>query len=278
MLRRKALTHGKSRASAVLAIAAVVFLPLTLPVATAADILRVGEASPSAFDMMPVQIGVAEHIFEKHGLAVEVVDFAGDAKMHQAFAADSIDAGVAGCPGLAFIAKGAPEIAVAAVVEQPRDVAIIVPYETTIKSLDDLKGRKIGISTAGSLTYWMAAELNRVKGWGDRGVAPIAIGDFSGRIAALRTGQLDATFASDGFGFQLEEQNRGASWPQSQNTLATSLQMRSLFRTDWFRPIRMQFGDSWRLGSMRLTSYAITKPRLLQWLRRPQGSTILAGS
>jgi NitT/TauT family transport system substrate-binding protein len=195
--------------SALLTGAAVALLTLTPSLSMAADALRVGESSPGSFDMMPVQIGIAERIFEKHDLTVEVEDFAGDAKMHQAFAADSVDIGVGGAPGLAFVAKGAPEIAVAAVVDQPLDVAIIVSYDSSIHSLDDLKGRKLGISTPGSLTYWLAAELNRVKGWGDQGVTPISIGDFSGRIAALRTGQLDATYASTGLGFQLEDQKRG---------------------------------------------------------------------
>jgi len=48
--------------------------------------------------------------------------------------------------------KGAPEIAVGAIALTPALFGVIVPADSPIHSLADLKGKRIGISTVGSLT------------------------------------------------------------------------------------------------------------------------------
>jgi ABC-type nitrate/sulfonate/bicarbonate transport system substrate-binding protein len=178
--------------------------------AAAADPLRVGVSAPNAFDAVPLYVGSDAGLFKKHGVEVAVVDTAGDAKMHQAMTAGSIDLGFGGGQGLAFIAKGAPELAVAAVVGPPLNLWFIVPYDSPVKSLDDLKGRTVGVSTAGSLTYWLTEELNRAKGWSAGGAKPVELGGASAaRLAAMKAGQIDATFASVGFAAELQEKKEG---------------------------------------------------------------------
>jgi ABC-type nitrate/sulfonate/bicarbonate transport system substrate-binding protein len=177
--------------------------------ADAADKLRVGKAVPSAFSFIVVNVGAEAGIFRHRGLDVEIADFGGDAKMFQAIAAGDLDIGVGGGTDMAFVAKGAPALAVASVVGPPLDVAIIVPYKSPLKSIDDLKGRTIAISTAGSLTDWLVAELIRSKGWEAKSVTPVALGDFTARLAAIRTGQVDASFATPGIAFQMEEKQEG---------------------------------------------------------------------
>jgi ABC-type nitrate/sulfonate/bicarbonate transport system substrate-binding protein len=82
--------------------------------ASAAEKLRVGKAVPEAFSFVPVDIGIRKGIFARHGLELESISFAGDARMQQAAAADSIDILLGSGPAMAFIAKGAPIKAVAA--------------------------------------------------------------------------------------------------------------------------------------------------------------------
>jgi ABC-type nitrate/sulfonate/bicarbonate transport system substrate-binding protein len=177
--------------------------------ARAADKLRVGKAVPSAFSVSVINVGAESGILRKHGIDVEIADFGGDAKMFQAIAAGDLDIGIGGGTDMAFIAKGAPALAVAAVVGPPLDLAIIVPYKSPLKSLDDLKGRTIAISNAGSLTDWLVAELIRRKGWQSKDVTTVALGDFTARLAAIRTGQIDASFATPGIAFQMEEKQEG---------------------------------------------------------------------
>ena len=176
----------------------------------AADTLRVGKASPTAIAMVPVEIGAKLGIFARHGLAVEIADFAGGAKLHQAMAAGSVDIGIGAGPELAFIAKGSPELAICNAAGPPLFIGIAVPKGSTARSAEDLKGGKIGVTTVNSLTYWLALELARQRGWGPNGVTPIAVGgEAASMIAAFRTHTIDAGIVPTSLAFQMEEQNEG---------------------------------------------------------------------
>jgi NitT/TauT family transport system substrate-binding protein len=175
-----------------------------------AEVLHVAKASPNSISMVPVDIALAQGMFKKHGLDVEMVSFEGPAKMHQGMTAGSIDIGVGSGPEFEFLVKGAPEIAIAQMGDAPLFLGMIVPYESPAKTADDLKGKRIGISSAGSVTEWMTLELARVKGWGPEGIKTVALGgSFSGKIAAMRTDQVDGLLISCAVGFQLEKQKQG---------------------------------------------------------------------
>jgi NitT/TauT family transport system substrate-binding protein len=183
---------------------------LALLPAARAETLHVAKASPNSISMVPVDIALAEGMFKKHGLDVEMVSFEGPAKMHQGMTAGSIDIGVGAGPEFEFLVKGSPEIAIAQMGDAPLFLGMIVPYDSPAKSADDLKGKRIGISSAGSVTEWMTLELARVKGWGPDGIKTVALGgSFSGKIAAMRTGQVDGLLISCAVGFQLEKQKQG---------------------------------------------------------------------
>ena len=87
--------------------------------ATAAETLRVGKAVPEAFSFVPLDIGIRHGMFVKHGLEVQSIAFTGDARMQQAMASDSLDIALGSGPAMAFIAKGSPVKAVAAMAGPP---------------------------------------------------------------------------------------------------------------------------------------------------------------
>jgi NitT/TauT family transport system substrate-binding protein len=197
--------RGIARGLAVAALIAACAAP-----SQAADRLRVGKASPTAIPMVPVEVGAQLGIFEKHGLAVEIADFAGGAKLHQAMAAGSVDIGIGAGPELALIAKGSPELAICNAVGPPLFIGIAVPKESPARSAADLKGARIGVTTINSLTYWLALELARQRGWGPGGVTPVAIGgEAASMIAAFRTKTIDAGIVPTSLAFQMEEQGVG---------------------------------------------------------------------
>src|SRR6202023_3571067 len=108
-------------------------------------------------------------IFARHGLEIESVAFTGDARMQQAMASDSIDIALGSGPGMAFIVKGAPVKAVAAMAGPPLILTLIVRPDgpTTIA---EMKGKKVGVSTVGSLPYGLVSETSRQQGWGPNGI------------------------------------------------------------------------------------------------------------
>jgi ABC-type nitrate/sulfonate/bicarbonate transport system substrate-binding protein len=138
--------------------------------AHAAEKLRVGTAVAFAWTFTPLDVGIQTGIFAKHGLEIEASDATGDAKLQQALTADSLDVGIGSGPGMAFMAKGVPAKAVAAMAGVPRNMAVMVGYNSTAKTVDDLKGRKLGVTTVGSLTDWIGKRINALKGWGAEGI------------------------------------------------------------------------------------------------------------
>jgi len=156
-----------------------------------AETLRVGKAGREAFSFVPVDIGVRTGIFKRHGLDVEIANFGGDAKLQQAMAADGIDIALGSGPGLAFIVKGSPVKGIAAMAGPPLLFALVVRNDDTIKTVDDLKGRKVGVSTVGSVTSWIISEVSRQRGWGFDGITQVPIGENASRVAAVRSKALD---------------------------------------------------------------------------------------
>jgi ABC-type nitrate/sulfonate/bicarbonate transport system substrate-binding protein len=179
--------------------------------AMAADKLVVGKSTAQGFAWLPADIGIAAGLFQKQGIDIELVAFTGGARLHQAFPAGSVDVGLGAGVDLAFIVKGSPEKGVANMADLPLDIGINTLNSTGIKTIDDLKGARIGVSSPGSLTDWLAHELARSKGWGPNGVTAVAVGgNWPAFIAAMETKQVVATIGDPALGFQLAEQGRGS--------------------------------------------------------------------
>ena len=169
----------------------VLLAALLAATSASAETLRVGKAGREAFSFVPVDIGVRTGIFKQHGLDVEISSFGGDAKLQQAMAADGIDIALGSGPGLAFIVKGSPVRGIAAMAGPPLLFALVVRNDDTVKTVDDLKGRKIGVSTVGSVTSWIISEVSRQRGWGFGGIEQVPIGENAARVAAVRSKALD---------------------------------------------------------------------------------------
>ena len=77
------------------------------PPAVAAT-LRVGKPQAEVFSFVPLDIGIAEGIFAKHGVAVEEFVLGGAAKQQQALTAEAIDVGSARGPRCPLSQKARP--------------------------------------------------------------------------------------------------------------------------------------------------------------------------
>jgi NitT/TauT family transport system substrate-binding protein len=172
--------------------------------------LRVGNPSVQSFSFLPLRIGVAHGLFARYGIDIEEVTLNGSAKLHQAMAAGSLDIGLGSGTDLIFLVKGVPEIAVASMAGPPLLLGVVVPYDSPARTADDLKGKRIGISTVNSLTQWLMRELARQKGWDADALTYVTVGaELPNQVAALVTGQIDAVVSSSALGLQLAEGKRG---------------------------------------------------------------------
>jgi NitT/TauT family transport system substrate-binding protein len=165
-------------------------LALAAP-AGAAETLRVGKAVPEAFSFVPLDIGIKKGFFQKYGIEAQSIAFAGDAKLQQAMASDSIDIALGSGPAMAFIAKGSPIKAIAAMAGPPLLLTLVVRNDDTVKTVADLKGRRVSVSTVGSLTYWLVSETSRQQGFGPKGIVIAPMGATQPQIAALERREID---------------------------------------------------------------------------------------
>ncbi len=181
--------------------------------AFSADKIRFAKVVPHPFAFIMADVGVEHGIFKKHGIDLDIFGSGGSAKLHQALAADSADIGLGSGPGMGFVAKGAPEIAIAASHGRPLNIGIVVTKNSALykkgMTLKDLKGKKIGVSTPSSLTYFLSRRLAAEQGWGPDGITAVPLGRLPAQLAAAKRGSTDAFVMSVDVGIKLEEKGSG---------------------------------------------------------------------
>src|SRR6476660_2474605 len=153
-------------------------------VAHAGDRVRVGKSQGSAWTFLPLDIGVEQGLFAKHGIEIESAALPAEATWQQG-------------------------IAVAAFAGPPRNISAIVLHDSNIRQIADLKGKTIAVSTTGSLSDWLAKQMAIQEGWGQDGIRAAPLGAIPTSIAALKTRQVDAVVLATEAGFRLEEQKEG---------------------------------------------------------------------
>jgi NitT/TauT family transport system substrate-binding protein len=201
--RRKFLTVG--------AAAALFTSPAALSGAAAQQpvTIRVGKAITSSFPFAGLEIGVKGGVWPANGVRLEIVSFPGDARLQQALTAGSVDFGLGSGPAMGYASKGVPARAVAALADRPENMALVVSVKSNITSVDELKGKRIAVTTAGSLTDWLARALAQSKGWGPDGVEVVPMGEMRTRLAAMQSGDLPASVTATEQAFEIEEQGLG---------------------------------------------------------------------
>jgi ABC-type nitrate/sulfonate/bicarbonate transport system substrate-binding protein len=177
--------------------------------ATAADKLRVARAVSTSFPFSALELGQQQGLFSSEGIEIEISTFQGDGRMQQALAAGSVDIGLGSGPGMGYAAKGVPAHAVAALASEPRNMSLVVSSAGPVKTIDDLKGKRVGVSTAGALTDWLTRRLSAGKGWGPNGIEVVPMGELRTRIAAMKSGELVGSVNSIEESLGLQEQGLG---------------------------------------------------------------------
>lgn len=208
MLQRR---PGRRPVLKALAASAVASTSMAMPrlARAAPQKLVVGKSVATLLAYTPIDVGLANNFYQKHGLELEVVAFDGSARLHQAMVAGSIDIALGSGATMSDVGKGEPSLCIAQTLGPPADIAIIVPYDSPIKTPDDMRGKVTGVASAGSVTEWVLFELAHQKGWPLSDVKTVGLGGIQASIAALRTREVDAIVSDVAAGFFLEPQKIG---------------------------------------------------------------------
>lgn len=195
-------------ARAIIGLAALSAAMIAARPGAAADHLDVGIPAP-AYDFALLTVGIDAGLFTDQNFDVTPISLDGSAKLHQALIAGSIDIAMGAGTDFVFIAKGAPEKGIAAMAGPPNNMALIVAANGPIKTVADLKGAKVGVSTVGSLTYWLAQQLSICEGWGPNGINIVSVGGMQGEAAGLVSGNLQGGVGSLEGGLEMSDKGQG---------------------------------------------------------------------
>ena len=205
------MTHVMSRRDLLAGSAALVLAAGSPALAQTAapDVVRVGKAVYSSFPFALVDVGNDAGIWKALNIQTDITNFRGDAQVQAGIAAGSIDIGLGSGPSMVYRSKGVPSIAVAVMAGRPLDMALVVAYNSPIKSVAGLKGKNIGVTTAGSLTDWLARQVSAGQGWGPDGVNILPLGAMETRVNALGSGQITASVHDLTEAYEIEHQQKG---------------------------------------------------------------------
>jgi ABC-type nitrate/sulfonate/bicarbonate transport system substrate-binding protein len=173
---------------------------VSAPAATSLAVAKVAED----FALMMGDYGNSLGSFQRNGVAPEI-SLITQARMVQAIVADDIDMALASGATLAFAAKGAPLKAVAALSGPLTILVLVVRPDQSVPTVDALRGRTVAVSNLGSLTDWAVSQIAFTKSWGADDIKRVAVGDTPARVAALRTGNVDAAVIDIAAAYDLQE-------------------------------------------------------------------------
>jgi sulfonate transport system substrate-binding protein len=152
--------------------------------------LRLDYAYYSPTSLVLRRFGWLEEEFRKDGVPVTWVLSAGSNRALEYLNADSIDIGSsAGLAALLARANGVP-IRTPYIFSRPEWTALVVPKDSAIRSLADLKGKKIA-ATKGTDPYLFLLRSLQTVGLGKSDIEHVPLQHADG-LAALRQGQVDA--------------------------------------------------------------------------------------
>jgi NitT/TauT family transport system substrate-binding protein len=166
--------------------------------------LNIGLPVP-AFSLLPTWVADQKGFFKEEGITeVKILAFRGDADVVQALAAGSVDINIASLTGLVnTINSGQKFKADWAGYNMP----IFEWYaQTKYKSIAETKGGRYGVSKLGAMTDFLTRYALRKAGLDpDKDVNILQIGPDAQNLAALLSGQLDATILSIPFSYMAAE-------------------------------------------------------------------------
>lgn len=161
--------------------------------------IRVGVPSVSMGNII-IYITKEARLYEKHGLDAEVITMNGSGIASKALISGNIEISPIATPTVINANLAGSDMAILAHTMPGVIHALMVKPE--IKRPEDLRGKKIAVSSLGSLTDFLVRYIARKKGLNpERDVTLIQTGGDAERIVALKSGVVDgAAMSHPGYG------------------------------------------------------------------------------
>lgn len=168
----------------------------------AEETIRVGQGSVSLQSGI-MYIAKDRGLFAKYGLVPEIIYIPGGSVNVQVLVSGNLDLSqLSGAPGVAANLEGADIVYIVGLLDKLNYQLVTRPE---LKSLEQLKGRRFGVSRFGSSAdFGLRALLKRLGIDPVKDVSILQIGDEPTRVAALLSGNIDGSVANAPFGNEAE--------------------------------------------------------------------------
>ena len=161
--------------------------------------------SPISAATLPFFIALEERLFSKYGLDVVPVFFGGSPLINAAIMAGEFPIGLTGGAGIISSQLAGSDLTVIGSYLQVLTIDGMAKPE--IKSINDLKGRKVAVSRIGASTYFAGLSMLDSRGMKPSDVVFIQAGGVGESFAALVNGAVEA--AMIGYPFSLKAKQAG---------------------------------------------------------------------
>ncbi|QQE74362.1 ABC transporter substrate-binding protein [Brevibacillus composti] len=150
----------------------------------------------------PLFIGIEKGFFQEENIDAQAKWFEAAQPIAVATAAGSVDVGATGITASLYnmVAGGQKLVIVADKGREQQGYsssALLVPGDSPLKSIEELKGKKIGITQTGSTYHYMAGRMLEKYGVGLSDVELIPLNSIKGLMEALKSKQVDAVLLNE---------------------------------------------------------------------------------
>lgn len=150
----------------------------------------------------PLFIGIEKGFFQEENIDAQAKWFEAAQPIAVATAAGSVDVGATGITASLYnmVAGGQKLVIVADKGREQQGYsssALLVPGDSPLKSIEELKGKKIGITQTGSTYHYMAGRMLEKYGVALSDVELIPLNSIKGLMEALKSKQVDAVLLNE---------------------------------------------------------------------------------
>jgi ABC-type nitrate/sulfonate/bicarbonate transport system substrate-binding protein len=157
--------------------------------------VKIGSIAAYFEALVPVLVALSLGYFEEERLAVDVILFPGGAEVRKAVVAGEVDFGAQGSVHVGIAQNAGVDLKAVLTTFEFSTIDLLVRKELKdkVKTLPDLKGKIIGVTRFGSLTWAMAIKYVVMAGLDpNKDVTIVEVGsDLAAIAAALKTGKID---------------------------------------------------------------------------------------
>lgn len=153
----------------------------------------------------PLFIGIEKGFFKEQGINLQVEWFEAAHPIAVATASNKVDVGATGITASLFnMVAGGQKLSIVA--DKGREQkgysssAVLVTtelWQSGVKSIEQLKGKRIGITQTGSTFHYMIGRLLETKGLSLKDVELVPLGKLSSLMASLESKQVDAVILNE---------------------------------------------------------------------------------